>query len=192
MWQGRVTSVSLGLGFSLWKKEVNQNVHSDTRLSSSPHLFIYSCRKAGNGFLSGSVYKQSCLLKTAITKSPHRLGGNLLPILSTSCWNYSLPSWWLGWQFGIARDGQLCHSPTGGGGWGSAWGEAALGAWSSGFQSYSFCSSPCGIFSKVSPDLIHWLVCELSKQWESFLLCQQGPVLAQNTPRALLQCVACG
>lgn len=71
----------------------------------------------------------------------------------------------LGWPCGIAGGGQLIQSP---GGAGRARGEVPLGVRSSGFQPY-FCSEPRGAFSKVSPDLIHWLVCESSKPWEDIL-----------------------
>lgn len=73
----------------------------------------------------------------------------------------------LGWQCGIAGGGQLIQSPRGAG-W--ARGEVPLGVWSSGLQPY-FCSEPHGTFSKVSPDLIHWLVCESSKPWEDIPPC---------------------
>lgn len=88
----------------------------------------------------------------------------------------------LGWQCGIAGGGQLIQSPRGAG-W--ARGEVPLGVWSSGLQPY-FCSEPHGTFSKVSPDLIHWLVCESSKPWEDILPCPHGPVFAQNIPRGPL------
>lgn len=52
-WEGDLSLCALVS--PLWKKEVNQHVHSDTHLSSGLRLFIYSCRKAGNGFSFGSV-----------------------------------------------------------------------------------------------------------------------------------------
>lgn len=94
VWLGRVTSVSLGLGFPIRTQEVNQNVHSDAGLSSGVHVFVSSCRKAGNGLAFGSIWEQACLLKTIIIRGPHCRSGNLLTVLWFSDSNCSLPPWW--------------------------------------------------------------------------------------------------
>lgn len=83
-WLGRVTSVSLGLGFPTVEKRLTRMFILTLVWVQVLIFYIYSGRESGNSFSLGSVWKQTCLLKITIP--------------SLNCYSFPWQPWMAVWQ----------------------------------------------------------------------------------------------